>query len=98
MEGRIDGNAHKQFKRPSLLRKVKLKKEKLKMADYEDKGSQIRVTNLEAFPMGVKAYVKIETNMGVTGWGEINNMETDRHLCIGALLVGTDYRGKSNAH
>ena len=26
--------------------------------------------------MGVKAYVKIETNMGVTGWGEINNMET----------------------
>ena len=46
------------------------------MADYEDKGSQIRVTNLEAFPMGVKAYVKIETNMGVTGWGEINNMET----------------------
>ena len=46
------------------------------MADYEDKGSQIRVTNLEGFPMGVKAYVKIETNMGVTGWGEINNMET----------------------
>ena len=46
------------------------------MADYEDKGSEIRVTNLEAYPMGVKAYVKIETNMDVTGWGEINNMET----------------------
>ncbi len=47
------------------------------MADYEDKGSQIRITNLEAYPMGEKAYVKIETNMDVTGWGEINNMETN---------------------
>ena len=43
----------------------------------EDSGSQIRITALHAFPMGVKAYVKIETNMGVTGWGEINNMEND---------------------
>jgi len=42
----------------------------------EDKGSQIRVTAFRAFPLGAKAYVKIETNMGVTGWGEINNMET----------------------
>ncbi len=42
----------------------------------EDKGSQIRVTAFRAFPIGSKAYVKIETNMGVTGWGEINNMET----------------------
>ena len=46
------------------------------MAEYEDKGSQIRVKSLEAYPMGEKAYVKIETNMDVTGWGEINNMET----------------------
>ena len=43
----------------------------------EDSGSQIRITALHAFPMGVKAYVKIETNMGVTGWGEINNMENN---------------------
>ena len=42
----------------------------------EDSGSQIRITGFHAFPIGVKAYVKIETNMGVTGWGEINNMET----------------------
>ena len=48
------------------------------MADeYEDRGSRIRVEKLTAFPLGVKAYVKIETNMGVTGWGEINNMETE---------------------
>ena len=45
-------------------------------ADIEDRGSQIRVTAFKAFPLGAKGYVKIETNMGVTGWGEINNMET----------------------
>ena len=67
------------------------------MADYEDKGSQIRVTSLEAFPMGVKAYVKIETNMGVTGWGEINNMGDNRHLCVSSLFIGIDYRRKPDA-
>ncbi|MCZ6635960.1 MAG: mandelate racemase/muconate lactonizing enzyme family protein [bacterium] len=41
-----------------------------------DRGSSIRVTGLEAIPVGRKGYVKITTNMDVTGWGEINNMET----------------------
>ena len=45
-------------------------------AELEDRGSQIRVTSLTAYPMDPKAYVKIETSMGVTGWGEINNMES----------------------
>ena len=44
--------------------------------EVEDKGSRIRVNALNTIPIGQKAYVKIETNMGVTGWGEINNMET----------------------
>ena len=35
--------------------------------EIEDRGSQIRVTSLRAIPVGGKAYVKIETNMGVTG-------------------------------
>ena len=45
--------------------------------DLEDRGSNIRVTSLTAYPMNPKAYVKIDTNMGVSGWGEINNMETE---------------------
>ncbi len=58
----------------------------------EDRGSQIRVTEVHAFPMGVKAYVKIQTNMGVTGWGEINNME-NRVTCalaesLAELIIG----------
>lgn len=44
--------------------------------DHEDRASRIRVTRLTAIPIGVKGYVKIETNAGVTGWGEINNMDT----------------------
>jgi galactonate dehydratase len=58
----------------------------------EDKGSQIRVTALKAIPVGRKGYVKIETNMGVVGWGEINNMET-AVACklaesLGQLIIG----------
>ena len=44
--------------------------------NVEDSWSQIKVTGLHAFRIGVKAYIKIETNMGVIGWGEINNMVT----------------------
>ena len=60
--------------------------------NVEASGSQIRNTDLRAFPIGVKAYVKIETNMGITGWGEINNMET-RVACslaesLSELIIG----------
>jgi len=60
--------------------------------EIEDRGSQIRVTALHTIPIGRKAYVKIETNMGVTGWGEINNMETNIACALaeslGQLIIG----------
>ncbi len=60
--------------------------------DVEDRGSQIRVKSLRAIPAGRKGYVKIETNMGVTGWGEINNMETNIACALaeslGEMIVG----------
>lgn len=60
--------------------------------EIEDRGSSIRVQSLRAIPAGRKGYVKIETNMGVTGWGEINNMETavacSLAESLGELLVG----------
>jgi galactonate dehydratase len=40
-----------------------------------DRGSAIRITALRAMPAGAKAYVKIDTNSGVTGWGEITGLE-----------------------
>ena len=63
-----------------------------KTEEIEDRGSQIRVTALRSIPVGRKGYVKIETNMGVTGWGEINNMETNIACALaeslGQLIVG----------
>ena len=58
----------------------------------EDRASSIRVTALRAIPVGPKGYVKIETSHGITGWGEINNMET-RVACalaesLGEMVVG----------
>src|SRR5437879_4414888 len=40
-----------------------------------DRGSAIRITALRALPAATKAYVKIETNANVTGWGEITGLE-----------------------
>jgi galactonate dehydratase len=45
-------------------------------SQVEDRGASIRVTRLTAIPAGNKGYVKLETNEGITGWGEINNMVT----------------------
>ena len=58
----------------------------------EDRGSAIRVECLTAIPVGAKGYVKVETNMGVVGWGEINNVET-KVACalaesLGSLIIG----------
>ncbi len=40
-----------------------------------DRTSSIRITKLTATPMQRKVYLKIETNHGVTGWGEIDQLE-----------------------
>src|SRR5262245_24939666 len=40
-----------------------------------DRGSAIRITGIRAMPAGPKAYVKIETNANVTGWGEVTGLE-----------------------
>jgi galactonate dehydratase len=40
-----------------------------------DRTSSIRIKSLRGFPVGTKAYVKIETNHGITGWGEITGLE-----------------------
>jgi galactonate dehydratase len=41
----------------------------------EDKASGIRITALHASPVGPKAYVKIETNHKITGWGEMTGLD-----------------------
>lgn len=61
-------------------------------AQVEDRGSSVRITGLRASPVGTKAYVKVETNRNVIGWGEITGLEP-RVACALAeslreLLVG----------
>jgi galactonate dehydratase len=41
----------------------------------EDRASAIRITSLKATPVGPKAFVKIETNQKITGWGEVTGSE-----------------------
>lgn len=44
-------------------------------ARVEDRASSIRITKLEATPADPKVLVKITTNAGIFGWGEISNVE-----------------------
>jgi galactonate dehydratase len=58
----------------------------------EDRASAIRISGLRAIPCGPKAYVKVETNRRVVGWGEVTGLEP-RVACALAeslreLLVG----------
>ncbi len=41
----------------------------------EDRASNVKITALKATPVGPKAYIKIETNMKVFGWGEVTGSE-----------------------
>ncbi len=44
-------------------------------ANVADTASRIRITRLTATPVGRKVFLKLETNQGVTGWGEISQLE-----------------------
>lgn len=52
-------------------------------ANVADRASTIKITALHATPVQAKVYVKIETNHGITGWGEIDQLEPQ----VAALLA-----------
>jgi galactonate dehydratase len=54
-------------------------------ARVEDRTSTIKITALRGFRVGTKAYVKIETNHKITGWGEITGLEPT----VAIALVGS---------
>jgi galactonate dehydratase len=59
----------------ALLLNHAVAQEKNPAANVADRTSTIKITRLRGFPVGPKAYVKIETNHGITGWGEITGLE-----------------------
>jgi galactonate dehydratase len=44
-------------------------------ANVADRASAIKLTRLTATPVGRKVFLRLETNFGVTGWGEIDQLE-----------------------
>jgi galactonate dehydratase len=44
-------------------------------AQVEDRGATLRITGLRAMPVGSKAFIKIETNQNIFGWGEVTGLE-----------------------
>lgn len=43
----------------------------------EDRTTTCKLTALKAFRVGTKAYVKLETNHGVFGWGEVTGLDPE---------------------
>lgn len=54
-------------------------------ANVADKTSSIKLTKITATPVHRKVFLKVETNHGVTGWGEIDQLETR----VAATLVNS---------
>ncbi len=44
-------------------------------AQVGDRTSTLAIKSLRGFRVGTKAYVKIETNHGITGWGEVTGLD-----------------------
>jgi galactonate dehydratase len=50
-------------------------------AEVADRTASIKITSLRGIPVGPKAYLKIETNHKLTGWGEVTGSEP-RVACL----------------
>lgn len=51
-------------------------------ANVADRASTIRIKSLTPFRAGPKIFIKIETNHGVTGWGEIDQLEPNTAIAL----------------
>jgi galactonate dehydratase len=55
-------------------------------ANVADRASAIKMTSLRGIPVGPKCYIKIETNHGITGWGEVTGSEPHVSAVLGESL------------
>lgn len=52
-----------------------------------DRSSTIRIKSMKATPAGSKVYLKMETNHGITGWGEIDQLEPKVAAALATSLL-----------
>ena len=55
-------------------------------ANVGDRTTSIKLTKLTAIPVARKVFLKLETNLGVTGWGEIDQLETQTAATLARAL------------
>ena len=51
-----------------------------------DRTSTIKITALKGFRVGTKAYLKIDTNHKITGWGEVTGLDPDVAVALAGSL------------
>jgi len=55
-------------------------------AEVEDRGANLRITSLRGFRVGTKAYIKIETNHKIVGWGEVTGLDPNVAVALAHSL------------
>lgn len=55
-------------------------------AGVEDRGANLRIKSLRGFRVGTKAYVKVETNRQLTGWGEVTGLDPNVAVALAHSL------------
>ena len=55
-------------------------------ANVADRGADLKISSLRGFRVGTKAYLKIETNHGITGWGEVTGLEPNVAVALAQSL------------
>ena len=55
-------------------------------AKVADRGASLRITALEAFRVGTKAFVRIDTNRSLSGWGEVTGLEPQVAISLARSL------------
>jgi len=55
-------------------------------ANVADRGADIRIKALQGFRVGTKAFLKIETNRGIAGWGEVTGLDPQVAIALARSL------------
>jgi galactonate dehydratase len=55
-------------------------------AEVVDRGANIKISSLRGFRVGTKAYIKIETNRQITGWGEVTGLDPNVAIALAQSL------------